>query len=129
MSELGRDLGQWIGRGIIETTEDLTDAFVDVPAQPGFGAAGPAAAADSSKKPTPAPPKPSASWFFSLLVLLRGVAFNLRFFDSVSYAYLRLVLLFRQVWKGFQALFQVREGFDQSGPAFVQRLRGHRVEL
>lgn len=28
MSDLGRDLGQWLGRGIIETTEDLADAFV-----------------------------------------------------------------------------------------------------
>jgi len=30
MSDLGRDLGQWLGRGIIETTEDLADAFVSM---------------------------------------------------------------------------------------------------
>ena len=70
MSDLGRDLGHWIGRGIIETTEDLTDAFVDVPA-----AAPAAAPSDSSNKPAaPAPPKPSASWSASRSRILRRVA-------------------------------------------------------
>ena len=119
MSDLGRDLGHWIGRGIIETTEDLTDAFVDVPA-----AAPAAAPSDSSNKPAaPAPPKPSASWSASRSRILRRVA------SSRPPLSLRNLMCVGQVWQGIKALLEVRQGLDQSRPAIMQGLRQLRVEL
>ena len=63
MTELGKSLGEWLGRGLVETTEDLFEAL-DANAADGAAAATPtkASAADAATR-APAPPKASGSWF------------------------------------------------------------------
>ena len=58
MTELGKNIGEWLGRGLVETTEDLVEAF---DATAGAPAEKQHAGVDATRPC--APPKASASWF------------------------------------------------------------------